>query len=75
MTDTLPPPARYETAATAPSWVLACVERCPSCCVTPTVAPSLWTVRGDVLVAAYRCPTCQHGWVARWAVSTLDGAA
>jgi hypothetical protein len=77
MTDTLPPTAtaRYETAATAPAWVSACAERCPECCGLPDVAPSLWAVCGDVLLCAYRCPTCGHGWAARWAVSALDGAA
>jgi len=67
--------ARYETAATAPAWVQACTDRCPACCGLPKVAPSLWAVRGDVLVTAHRCPTCRHGWAARWDVGTCGGAA
>jgi hypothetical protein len=67
--------ARYETAATAPPWVLACTDRCPACCGLPTVAPELWTVRGEVLVTTHRCPTCGHGWPARWDVSACGGAA
>jgi Domain of unknown function (DUF4326) len=54
---------------------LACTDRCPSCCGLPTVAPSLWAVRGDVLVVTYRCPTCRHDWPARWDVNTCGGAA
>lgn len=71
----MPAPARYETVATAPPWVLAASERCPRCGGLPSVAPSLWAVRGDTLVAAYRCPTCGHGWIQHWAVDALDGAA
>lgn len=67
--------ARYETAATAPAWVLAATERCPACCGLPKVVPSLWAVRGETLVTAYRCPTCGHGWVQHWAVGMLGGAA
>lgn len=67
--------ARYEPADTAPAWVLAAGERCPRCCGLPTVAPSLWAIRGDVLLCAYRCPTCGHGWVQHWAVSAHGGAA
>lgn len=66
---------RYETAETAPGWVLACAERCPACCGLPAVPPELWAVRGGTLITAHRCPTCRHGWAQHWAVEALDGAA
>lgn len=50
-------------------------DRCPECLGLLAVEPREYSADDDVVQCEYRCPTCGHVWVTRWAAAVLGGGA
>lgn len=62
------PTLPFATVETAPAWVAKRVDGCTGSWCMAHIAPTLWAVDGDTLVAAYYCRRCREAWWTSWSV-------